>query len=83
MAHRQQALIDKLLEKGADGQDHSLHGKALQRALGKTVPKTLTPWEWEQYYAEHGVPDTHRQGVPGDGGEASPTTWWKRWLGLR
>jgi hypothetical protein len=39
--------------------DHSLRGNALSRALSGGVPKTLTPYEWEQWYAEHGVPHSH------------------------
>ncbi|MDX1735357.1 MAG: hypothetical protein R3228_13375 [Halioglobus sp.] len=45
--------------------DTSLRGKALDRALGTDIPKTLTPYEWEQWYAEHGVPESHRSSEPG------------------
>jgi hypothetical protein len=31
----------------------------LQRAMGQTLPKALTPYGWEQWYAEYGVPDSH------------------------
>ncbi len=53
--------------------DNSLRGKALARAKGKKPPRTLTPYEWEQWYAEHGVPDSHHQA-----GAAPPTSWWRR-----
>ncbi len=53
----------------------SLRSHALHRALGEHVPKTLTPWEWEQWYADHGVPDSHRQV------DALPRkrAWWRFW----
>jgi len=41
-------------------QDNSLQGKALQRACEDVTPRTLTPYEWEQWYAEHGIPESHR-----------------------
>ena len=41
--------------------DNSLRGKALSRALDGQLPRTLTPYEWEQWYAEHGTPAAHRQ----------------------
>ncbi|AQA18219.1 hypothetical protein BST95_08215 [Halioglobus japonicus] len=43
--------------------DNSLRGKSLQRALGKEIPKTLTPYEWEQWYEENGVPEAHSNGA--------------------
>lgn len=39
--------------------DNSLRAKSLDRAMGSKLPKTLTPYEWEQWYAEHGVPESH------------------------
>ena len=41
--------------------DNSLRGNALRRALQQQVPTTLTPYEWEQWYIEHGIPQAHRQ----------------------
>ncbi|GAB5452799.1 MAG: hypothetical protein Hals2KO_31270 [Halioglobus sp.] len=41
--------------------DNSLRGAALRRATLKQVPKTLTPYEWEQWYAKNGVPAEHRK----------------------
>jgi hypothetical protein len=52
--------------------DSSLEAAALRRAAGTTPPRTLTPYEWEQWYAEHGVPEQHR---------ATPKRaprWWQR-----
>ncbi len=40
--------------------DSSLRGQALRRATGQRPPRTLTAWEWEAWYAEHGVPASHR-----------------------
>ena len=54
--------------------DTSLRGKSLARALGDKVPTTLTPHEWEQWYAEHGVPASHRV-TSRPGGKA----WWQFW----
>jgi hypothetical protein len=39
--------------------DNSLRGNALRRAMSQKVPRTLTPYEWELWYAEHGVPEEH------------------------
>ncbi len=39
----------------------SLQAHALEHTDPDYVPKTLTPHEWEAWYAEHGVPASHRQ----------------------
>lgn len=44
-----------------DAPDISLRTKALRRARHGDVPRTLTPWEWEEWYAVHGVPPAHRE----------------------
>ena len=59
---------------GEEKADNSLRGKSLQRALGGEPPRTLTPYEWEQWYAEHGVPDSHRK--PDQG---AVRRWWQFW----
>lgn len=41
--------------------DNSLRRKALSRAQSGKLPRTLTPYEWEQWYAEHGTPIEHCQ----------------------
>jgi hypothetical protein len=56
--------------------DNSLRGKSLQRALGGKPPKTLTPHEWELWYAQHGIPDEHLQPLPA----TTPSKWWRRLL---
>jgi hypothetical protein len=45
--------------------DRSLRGQALRRAMGNTPPRTLTAWEWKEWYAQHGVPDIHRAPLQG------------------
>lgn len=60
--------------------DNSLRGSAMRRALRKKVPRTLTPYEWEAWYEEHGVPQEH------DGLESWLTLQWrkvKKWLRTR
>ncbi len=47
----------------ADGEpegDTSLREQAFEHTDPDYIPKTLTPHEWEQWYAEHGVPESHR-----------------------
>ena len=52
--------IRRLLGEEESSTDNSLRAKSLGRALAGDVPRTLTPYEWEQWYAEQGVPDSHR-----------------------
>lgn len=70
-------LADDDTKKTGQGMDNSLRGKAMRRALRQQVPKTLTPHEWEQWYAEHGMPEAHRR-VEKD----PPERWWPpcNWL---
>ena len=82
MAHRQQQLIDELVGKHPDERDHSLQQKALERATGDKVPTTLTPWEWQEYYSQHGVPETHRQTAGPSSVPAKSTSRWRRLLHL-
>ncbi len=78
MAHRQQKLIDELLGEPEPDNDHSLQKQALERATGHQVPTTLTPWEWQEYYAAHGVPESHRTSPA----RATAKPWWRRLLRL-
>ena len=72
---RNQQRIREILEQKEAEKDNSLRGKALERATRAAVPKTLTPWEWQQWYAEHGQPPKHRQA------EVTPRRrWWQRLL---
>jgi hypothetical protein len=70
------ALIDDILEAKEESIDTSLRGKALSRATSSAVPKTLTAWEWEEYYRTHGRPDTHIKAS-----DASTTGFWQRLRG--
>jgi len=72
METRQQRLIREALEHGAEkqgeigktGPDATLRDKSLEHTDPDYLPRTLTPHEWESYYAEHGVPREHRRPVP-------------------
>jgi hypothetical protein len=53
--------------------DTSLRAQSLRRATTQTVPRTLTPYEWEEWYAQHGVPESHTRNA------CKPTlSWWRR-----
>ncbi len=58
---RNQKRIREILDEAPAEEDHSLQAQALKRADPEHVPRTMTPWEWEQWYAEHGVPPEHQQ----------------------
>lgn len=64
--------IAQLLGKEEEASDHSLRAQSLKRAMTGRVPRTLTPYEWEQWYEQNGVPESHTR--PG-GAEIS---WWQR-----
>ena len=53
--------------------DTSLQAKSLARAIDGTPPKTLTPYEWQQWYKDHGVPASHRPEAP------DRRRWWQFW----
>ena len=52
--------IQQLLDEKEAPADHSLRANALRRARADEIPKTLTAYEWEEWYAERGIPDSHR-----------------------
>lgn len=54
METRQQKLIRQILDEKDEPSDNSLRAKALERALSGATPRTMTPWEWEEWYAAHG-----------------------------
>ena len=58
METRQQKLIREILDEKVDTTDNSLRAKALERALSGTKPRTMTPWEWEEWYAAQGETNT-------------------------
>ena len=68
------SAIRKILGEQDKSADTSLRAHSMQRALKKKVPTTLTPYEWEQWYAEHGVPDSHREN-----GDRPRRAWWQFW----
>lgn len=71
--------IRKIVGEEEAPSDTSLRAQSLHRALQQKVPKTLTPYEWEQWYAEHGVPDGHKTDESG-----TARRWWRQfWKGSR
>ena len=68
-------IIRQMLGDKEEISNTSLRSHALHRALDQHVPKTLTPYEWEQWYAEHGVPESHRRG----GARPRKPPWWRFW----
>ena len=75
---RNQQWIREILGEKEPVQDNTLRGKALERATAEKIPRTLTPWEWQHWYAEHGQPEEHRQPLP-----APRRRWWQRLLRRR
>ncbi|MFN2287013.1 MAG: hypothetical protein ABR578_01635 [Chromatocurvus sp.] len=54
-------MIREIVDGPGESADTSLHQQAAQHTDDDYVPRTLTPHEWEAWYAEHGVPEAHRQ----------------------
>ncbi len=73
---RNQQRIREILGEKEPERDNSLRGKALGRATNGETPKTLTPWEWQEWYAQHGQPEEHRRQSP-----SALKCWWQRLLG--
>lgn len=56
--------LEKLLDQGPDKDPNKatdLRGKALLRARDDKTPRTMTPYEWLEYYETHGIPPEHQQ----------------------
>jgi hypothetical protein len=70
MTRSRDQAIDKIVGDQRVGNDLSLRGKALARALKNEAPRTMTAWEWEEWYAQYGVPTEHRKSETGG--------WWQR-----
>jgi hypothetical protein len=66
--------IAHLLDEKDESPDHSLRAHSLKRATKASVPRTLTPYEWEQWYAQYGVPESHIMQRKASG------SWWRRLL---
>jgi hypothetical protein len=62
---RKQDRIAQLLGEPEPVIDKSLRGQALRRAGERELPRTMTAWEWEAYYHEHGQPEAHSSVVKG------------------
>lgn len=68
METRQQRLLREALDHDSGKKNKNkearpeatLRDKSLEHTDPDYVPRTLTPHEWEAYYAEHGVPREHR-----------------------
>ena len=59
--------LDKLLDQSPDKDPNKatdLRGKALLRARDDKTPRTMTPYEWLDYYETHGIPPEHQQKTP-------------------
>lgn len=69
METRQQRLIREALEHGSTkrsrdaeaGPEATLRDKSLEHTDPAYLPRTLTPHEWETYYAQRGIPREHRR----------------------
>jgi len=71
---RQQKRIRQILDQAEEAKDNSLRGHALKRATGNDMPRTLTAWEWEQWYTDNGKPEAHRPAEPA----SADLPWWQR-----
>jgi len=57
-----ESLLDREGNKDPD-KATDLRGKALLRARDDKTPRTMTPYEWLEYYETHGIPAEHQQKV--------------------
>jgi hypothetical protein len=55
-----ESLLDREGNKDPD-KATDLRGKALLRARDDKTPRTMTPYEWLEYYETHGIPAEHQQ----------------------
>ncbi len=78
METRQQRRIREIIDGPGEAADTSLRRQAEQHAHEGYVPRTLTPHEWEAWYAEHGIPPDHRGGDHIRRAKSSPA--WRRLL---
>jgi len=67
--------IAQLLGEEQASSDLSLRAQSLKRATTDSIPRTLTPYEWEQWYAQHGIPEAHRRDT-----RREKRSWWRRLL---
>ena len=62
--------------------DKSLRAQAFRRAESQQPPKTMTPWEWEEWYAQHGVPPSFESFDSAETANTEtdrPAPFWKFW----
>jgi hypothetical protein len=57
--------IREILGEREEESDTSLRGNSMRRAVNGNLPRTMTPFEWEQWYAENGMPKEHRAAQDG------------------
>ncbi|MEE4147191.1 MAG: hypothetical protein V2I26_20470 [Halieaceae bacterium] len=67
--------IAHILGDAQPAADTSLRAQSLARATSADVPRTLTPFEWEQWYEQHGVPEEHQQRP-----RTTAPSWWRRFF---
>lgn len=71
---RHEERIRRILgEEEEAPRDHSLRSHAIRRAMDAETPRTLTPWEWQEWYEQHGKPNTMNP-------EPRRRRWWQRLL---
>ena len=61
MAASREQVINEALDVSGERGDSSLQAQSLRRAMNESPPTTLTAWEWEEWYARHGVPEAHQR----------------------
>ncbi|MEH6584016.1 MAG: hypothetical protein V7754_18930 [Halioglobus sp.] len=69
-----QKRIREIIGEREEQSDTTLRGNSLRRAVNGKVPRTMTAFEWEQWYAEYGMPDELK--IKHD--TAPKPTWWAR-----
>ena len=79
METRQQRIIRELVDGPSEATDTSLQRQARKHTDETYVPRTLTPHEWEAWYAENGVPPGHR---PAAAEGSKERRGWRRFLSL-
>ncbi len=73
-------MIREIVDGPGESADTSLQRQAERHIDRDYVPRTLTPHEWEQWYAAHGVPPGHRRGVTGSAPGPARASRWRRLL---
>ena len=74
--------IRDIVGEGEETSDTSLRGNSLRRALNGKLPRTMTPFEWEQWYSEKGIPEEHKR-VYEDTHKVTGWAWVKHFFRIR